>query len=403
MDTYIFDAVRSPRGKGSAKKGALKDIKPIDLLSQLYAALESRTGVKDQEVESVILGCVGQVGGQGSNLAKVSTLYHNWGHHIEGLTVNTFCTSALTAIGLAKAKINAGMSDLVIAGGIEMLSSVPMFADKGAWFSDDEVVQKTDFTHMGVSADLIASMEGFSREELDDYAIQSHQRAAHATENGYFFNDVIPVVNEKNETVLEHDECIRPMSSRDSMQRFEPVFGHFISAHISKKIKEKYPRLQQLRHVHHIGNSPTMADGASLLLMGSLEKGKALGLKPRAKIRAFDSTSCEPLIMLLGGQYSVQNAVEKAGLKMENIDLHNFAEAFSATCLKYQKDLNVAPGKFNVNGCTMSMGHAQGASGAMITTTLLGEMERRNVQFGVAGISGGAGLGAAVVLERMEN
>ena len=400
MDTYIFDAVRTPRGKGSAKKGALKDVKPVDLLSQLYGALESRTEINDQEIDSVILGCVGQVGGQGANISKVSTLYHNWGHHMEGMTVNTFCTSALTAIGLAHAKINAGMTDLVIAGGIEMLSSVPMFADKGAWFSDDEVIKKTDFTHMGVSADLIASLEGFSREELDDYAIQSHRRAAYASQNGYFSKSLIPVLNNNGETILEYDECIRPTSSKESMQRFEPVFSNFVSAHITKKIKEKYPQVK-FQHLHHIGNSPTTADGACLLLLGSLEKGKALGLKPRAKIRAFDSTSCEPLIMLLGGQYAVQKAVKKAGLKMENIDLHNFAEAFSATCLKYQRDLNIDPEKFNVNGCTMSMGHAQGASGAMIATTLLDEMERRGVQFGVAGISGGAGLGAGIVLERI--
>lgn len=401
MDAYIFDAIRTPRGKGSNKKGALKDIKPVDILSQLYTALENRNGINDKELQSVILGCVGQVGGQGANIAKVSTLYHNWGHHIEGLTVNTFCSSALTAIGLANAKVNSGMSDMVVAGGIEMLSSVPMFADKGAWFSDNEVMEKTDFTHMGVSADLIASIEGFSREALDDYAIQSHQRAAQASQNGYFANSLIPVVNQEGETILDYDECIRPSSSKETMQRFGPVFATFTSPHIANRIKEKYPEVQELQHLHHVGNSPTMADGACLLLIGSLEKGKALGLQPKAKIRAFDATACEPLIMLLGGQYSVQNAVEKAGLNMENIDLHNFAEAFSATCLKYQKDLKVDTDKFNVNGCTMSMGHAQGASGAMITTTLLDEMERRDVQFGVAGISSGAGLGAGIVLERV--
>lgn len=401
MDAYIFDAIRTPRGKGSAKKGALKDIKPIHLLSQLYTSLEKRTGINNEEIEAVILGCVGQVGAQGSNIAKISTLYHNWGHHIEGMTINTFCSSALTAIGLANAKITAGMNDMVIAGGIEMLSSVPMFADKGAWFADDEVVEKTHFTHMGVSADLIANLEKYTREELDAYAIQSHQRAAKATQNGYFSKSLIPVVNGKGETVLAVDEIIRPDSSVDSMQQFDPIFGSFITPNISQKIKDKYPQIQNLKHLHHIGNSPTMADGASLLLIGSLEKGQALGLKPRAKIRAFDSTSCEPLIMLLGGQYSIGKAIKKAGLEIEDIDLHNFGEAFSATCLKYQQDLKVDADKFNVNGGTMTMGHAQGASGAMITTTLLDEMERKDFQFGVAGISGGAGLGAGIVIERI--
>lgn len=401
MDTYIFDAIRTPRGNGSAKKSALKDIKPVQLLAQLYTALEQRTGISDREIEAVILGCVGQVGAQGANIAKVSTLYHNWGHHIEGITMNTFCSSALSAIGLAHAKIKAGMNDLVIAGGIEMLSNVPMFADQGAWFADPEVIEKSNFTHMGVSADLIATMEGFTREELDAYAVQSHQRAANATQKGYFSKSLIPVTDENGETILSVDENIRPDCTSASLQRFEPVFKNFITPNISKKITDRYPQISQINHLHHIGTSPTMADGASLLLMGSLEKGKALGLTPKAKIRAFDSTSCEPIIMLLGGQLSVKNAVKKAGLKMEDIDLHNFGEAFSATCLKYQKDLKVDSDKFNVNGGTMTMGHAQGSSGAMITTTLLEEMERRDVQFGVAGISGGAGLGAGLVIERI--
>ncbi len=401
MEAYIFAALRTPRGNGKAGKSRLKDCKPVQLLSQLYAALERQTGISNEAIEAVILGCVGQVGGQGANVAKVSTLFHGWGHHIEGITINTFCSSALSAIGLARAKITSGMNDLVVAGGVEMLSVVPMFADKGAWFADPEVVQKSNFTHMGVSADLIASLEGFTREELDAYAVQSHQRAARATQNGYFSKSLIPIVNEEGETILATDENIRPGSSIASLQRFTPAFENFITPHIAKKIKTQYPQIKTINHLHHVGNSPTMADGASLLLIGSLEKGKALGLKPRAKIRAFNSTSCEPIIMLLGGQYSVQNAVEEAGLKMSDIDLHNFGEAFSASCLKYQRDLKVPEEKFNVNGGTMSMGHAQGASGAMITTTLLDEMERREIQFGVAGISGGAGLGAGIVLERV--
>ncbi len=401
MEAYIFDAIRTPRGKGSAKKGSLKDIKPIELLSQLYTALEKRTGINNKEIEAVILGCVGQVGSQGTNIAKVSTLYHQWDHNIEGITINTFCSSALSAIGLANAKVTSGMNDLVIAGGVEMLSNVPMFADKGAWFADEEVIEKAHFTHMGVSADLIASMEGFTREELDNYAVQSHQRAANATQNGYFSKSLIPVKDKNDATVLEVDEIIRPTTSLESLKRFDPVFENFVTPSIKQKIAERYPHLETLKHLHHVGNSPTMADGASLLLIGSLEKGKALGLQPRAKIRAFDSTACEPIIMLLGGQFSIQNAVKKAKLDISDIDLHNFGEAFSATCLKYQRDLKVDEDKFNVNGGTMTMGHAQGASGAMITTTLLDEMERRDVQFGVAGISGGAGLGAGIVVERV--
>lgn len=401
MDTYIFDAIRTPRGKGSAKNGALKDIKPIHLLSQLYSALEERNHFDTTALEGIILGCVGQVGGQGANIAKISSVYHGWANHINGITVNTFCSSALTAIGLASAKIQSGMSDLLVAGGIEMLSSVPMFADKGAWFSDPEIIEATHFTQMGVAADLIASLEGFQQKELDAYAVQSHQRAVFATQNGHFKTSLIPIKNKNGEIILNHDECIRPQSTLESMSQLPPLFGKYLTPSIRQKIKERYPKLKRLEHVHHLGNSPAMADGACILLLGSLEKGKALGLTPRAKIRAFDSTACEPIIMLLGGQLSMEKAVKKAGLTMQDMDLHNFAEAFSATCLKYQRDLNINPDKFNVNGCTMTMGHAQGASGAMITTTLLDEMKRRNVQFGVAGISGGAGLGAGIVIERL--
>jgi acetyl-CoA C-acetyltransferase len=400
-EAYIFDAIRTPRGKGSAKRGSLKDIKPIHLLNQLYQALENRTNLNDSDISEVLLGCVGQVGDQGADIAKISTLYHGWGDHINGATVNTFCTSSLTAIGMATAKIRASMSDLIVAGGVEMLSRVPMYADKGSWFTDEEVIEKSHFTQMGVAADLIASIEHYEREELDAYAVQAHQRAVNATKSNFFKPSMIPVKDKDGMIVLEHDENIRPDTTLEGLQSLEPLFAQYITPSIRTKIKERYPQLKELKHFHHLGNSPSMADGACILLMGSLEKGKAMGLTPRAKVRSFDSTSCEPIIMLLGGQLSMENAVKKAGLTMQEIDLHNFAEAFSATCLKYQRDLSIDPNKFNVNGCTMVMGHAQGASGAMITTTLLDEMERRDVQFGVAGISGGAGLGAGIVIERV--
>ena len=399
MDVYIFDAIRTPRGKGHAEKGALGELRPVDLLSQLYGALEERNGITGEDVEAVILGCVGQVKGQGANVAKISTLYHGWGDHINGMTVNTFCSSGMTALGLAYAKVKAGLNDLMVAGGIEMLSQVPMFADKGAWFSDPQVADKTGYTIMGVSADLIASMEGFSFEELNQYALQSQQRAENATKKGYFNNSLIPVKDATGEILLEADECIRGNTKLEKLNSLPPIFEAFTTPQIREKIFQTYPRLQHLAHLHTVGTSPAMADGASLLLVGTLEKGRALGLQPKARIRSFDSTACEPIIMLLGGQLSAQKAIEKAGLERKDIGLHNFAEAFSASCLKYQRDLEVDPGLFNVNGGTMTMGHAQGASGAMITTTLLDEMNRSAIPFGVASISGGAGLGAAVVLE----
>jgi len=400
-EAYIFDAIRTPRGKGSAKRGALKDIKPIHLLSQLYQALEDRTNLDDKDVQEILLGCVAQIGDQGADIAKISAIHHGWGDHLDGTALNSFCTASLSAIGLATAKIRSKMSDMVIAGGVEMLSRVPMFSDKGAWYADEEIAESAHFTQMGVSADLIASLEGYEREELEAYAAQAHQRAAAATQNGYFKKSLIPVKDKDGNVLLNYDESIRPNTTVEGMKDFEPIFERFVTPSLRAKIQKRYPQLKELKHLHHIGVSPGMSDGASILLMGSLEKGKAMGLTPRAKVRSYDSTACEPIIALLGGQLSVENAVKKAGLTMQDIDLHNFAEAFSATCLKYQRDLNIDPDKFNVNGGTMVMGHAQGASGAMITTTLLEEMERRDVQFGVAGISGGAGVGAGIVIERV--
>lgn len=400
-EVYIFDAVRSPRGKGSAKNGALKEVKPIHLLSQLFSALEQRTNLNDSELQGIILGCVGQFGDQGANIAKIASVYHGWGDHIDGVTVNTFCTSALTAIGMAVAKIKSGMSDMIVAGGIEMLSRVPMFADKGAWFSDKDILEGSHFTHMGVAADLIASIENFTQKDLDAYAVQSHKRAHIAKTNGHFGPSLIPVLDVNGDIVLDYDECVRPNSSITSMEVLEPMFEKHVTPSIQEKIKQRYPKLKELKHFHHVGNSPAMADGACIMLIGSLEKGQAMGLTPRAKILSYDNTSCEPIIMLLGGQISMENAIKKAGLQIQDIDRHNFAEAFSSTCLKYQRDLKIDPDQFNVNGCTMTMGHAQGASGAMLTTTLLDELERGDLTLGVGGISGGAGLGAGIVIERV--
>jgi len=401
MDVYIYDAVRTPRGKGSAKKGSLRDIKPVHLLSLLYEAIEKRNGLNPKEIEEVVLGCVGQFGDQGANIAKVSTLYHGWPNSLVGLTVGTFCTSALTAVADAAAKIHAGFNQLMLAGGVEMLSRVPMFADHGALFSDEEVVERASFTHMGVAADLIASLEGFEREELDEYAVLSHHRAAYATAQGYFQRSLIPVVNAEGELVLGHDECVRPNASMESMAALQPLFEPHVSPSIRQKIRQIYPQLPELRHFHHVGNSPAMADGACLLLLANRATGQRLGLKPRARIRSLAFSCVEPIIMLTGGQAAIEKAIAKAKLTPDDIDLFDFAEAFSASCLKFQRDLNVSLDRFNVNGGTMVMGHAQGASGAMIVTTLLEEMERRSLQFGAAGISGAVGLGAGIVIERL--
>ena len=400
MDVYIYDAIRSPRGKGSAKKGALRDLKPIDLLDQMYTAIDNRNPNIGEHIDTIILGMVGQVGDQGSNLAKISSIYHGWNEGVQGVSINTFCASGLTAIGIGAARINSGISEVAVCGGIEMMSRVPMLADKGAWFADPAVAKKTGYTQMGVSADLIATIEDIDREDLDRYAIQSHNRAARATEEGRFQRSLIPIHDGEGNLLLDRDELIRPNQEISKMAELEPLFGAMVSDSVRAKIKEIY-NISEINHVHHLGNSPMFGDGSSLLVLASEETGKANGWTPRAKILAFDETSCEPVIMLLGGQLSVEKAVEKAGLHMSDIDIHQFAEAFSATCVKYQKDHDIDPDSFNPNGCTMSMGHAQGSSGAMIVTNLLTELERQDKKIGAAGISGGAGIGAGIVIERI--
>ncbi|MFD1929081.1 acetyl-CoA C-acetyltransferase [Sporosarcina siberiensis] len=399
MDAYIYDAIRTPRGS-ARKSGSLTAIQPIILVSNLLDAFSERHTFDKEVVEDLVLGCVTQVKDQGANIAKIAALYAGWPTSMSGTTVNRFCASGLDATGMAAMKVHSAMEDVVIAGGVESVSRVPMFGDEGAWFADDHVRQKTNFVQMGISADIMATLEGFSREELDEYAVQSQERAAYARENGYFSNAIIPVKNDEGEIVLQHDELIRAESTVALLGKLDPSFERIGLGEAEKKIFEAFPQIEKVTYLHHAGNSPSLADGASLLLIGNEKAENLLGIKPRAKILASANASANPFL-LTGGQEAAKKVLLKSGLRVEDIDLFEYNEAFAAAPLKFMKDLKVSRDQLNVNGGAISMGHALGATGGMLVATVLEELERRGQKRGLIAVSGGGGIGTALIIERM--
>jgi acetyl-CoA C-acetyltransferase len=400
MDAYILDTLRTPRGKAKVG-GGLHHFTPIDLLTHLYQGIAERTGLDGATVGDVIIGCNTQTGEQSGNIGKIAALCAGWSDSIPGVTVNRFCASGLEALQTAALHVHADNHALVLAGGVESVSRVPMFSAKSPYFSDPIVSAKARFVHMGVAADLVATLEGFTREELDAYAVQSHQRAAFATAQGRFAPSLLPMPTAAGDGMLTYDENVRPLTTIEQLAAFEPSFAELGAQGGDALAMGKYPQISEVRHLHHRGNSPSLADGAGVMLVGSAAQAAQMGIRPRARIRSIATASVDPIIMLTAGQLAVERALAKAGLTPHDVDLYEFAEAFAALCVKIQRDLNIDPARFNVNGGTLALGHALGASGAILTATLLDEMERRDVALGVVAISGAAGLGAAVVLERV--
>ncbi len=400
MDAVIVDTVRTPRGKAKPG-GGLSGVTALEMVTQLLQALESRTGVDPADVDDVILGCATQTGEQGGNLAKTAALMAGWDVGVPGVTINRFCTSGLDAVSLAAAKVSAGMADVVVAGGVESVSRVPMYADEGPLYADPSVAEATGGgVFMGVAADLVATLEGFERPELDAYGVESHRRAARAWAEGRFAPSLVAVQDASGDVPLETDEHVRPGSTVEEAAALDGAFAEIGAGGQDAALLARYPELDEIRHVHHRGNSPSLADGAGAVMVMSRARAAELGLTPRASIRSTATRSVDPYIMLTAGQDAVGAAVARAGLDLGDIELVEFAEAFAALCLKFQRDLGVGPDRFNVNGGTIAMGHAFGATGAILTATLLDEMERRNARYGAVGISGAAGLGSAMVVER---
>lgn len=397
---YIFDAVRTPRGKGKSS-GSLYEVKPIELLGVLLNSIQERNDLDTSQVNDLLLGCVTPVGDQGYNIAKAALLYANWPHSVSGMQLNRYCASGLESVNLAATKVMAGTDDLLLAGGVESMSRSPMAADGGALLFDPDVIAKTNHIPQGVSADLIASLNGLSREELDAFALRSQQKATHAWEEGYFKNSIIPIHDRNGLLILEKDEHLRPESSMESLGKLNPAFVRQGESGFDEMALQRYPSVEKIHHLHTAGNSSGIVDGASLLLIGSEEKGKALGLKPRAKILSMANVSVEPTIMLTGPAPASQKALEKAGMKTSDIDLWEINEAFSSVVLHFQNEMNIPEEKLNVNGGAIAMGHPLGATGAMLVGTVLDELERQNLSTGLITLCAGGGMGIATIIERV--
>ena len=395
----IIDAIRIPRARAHTE-GAYAHLPALDLIAPLFRALAERNQLDTSEVDDVILGCNTQIGEQGANPAKIAALYAGWSESVSGTTINRFCCSSLDAVNQAAAGILSGMQDLVVAGGVESLSRVPMFSDKGAWFADPKVARSTRFVHMGLAADLLANLRGFSREQLDALALESHDRAAHAREKDYF-RSLIPIPNDEGQPVLDSDDAIRPNSGPEKLASLPAIFAEASSEGGNRPILARYPEIGELDHRHTAATSPALVDGASLLLLAGEDAAGRLGLKARARVRHFAVASCEPVQMLTGHILATQKLLAKTGLTSGDIDLFEVNESFAASVLAFVEDLDVPRDKLNVNGSAMALGHPLGATGGNLLGTLLDELERRNLKRGLVAIPGGAGVGVATLIERV--
>lgn len=399
-EAYIFDAIRTPRGRGK-KSGSLYEVKPIDLLATLYQNLQQRYNLNTQEVDDVVLGCVTPIGEQGADIAKTSVLYAGWSQTIGGMQLNRFCASGLEAVNLAAMKIRSGWEDLVVAGGVESMSRLPMGSDGGAWITDPEVNRRLGFVPQGISADLIATREGFTRQMVDAYALQSQQRATHAAQNGYFARSIAPVYDQNGLLILAHDEHIRPDTTMETLATLPPSFAMLGELGFDAVAMLHYPEVENINHIHTAGNSSGIVDGAALVLVGSKAKGEAMGLKPRARIVATAVVADEPTIMLQGPAPASRKALAKAGMLAKDIDLWEMNEAFAAAVLKFQRDMDIPDDRLNVNGGAIAMGHPLGATGTMLVGTVLDELERQNLQTALITLCVGGGMGVATIIERV--
>ncbi|WP_336368121.1 acetyl-CoA C-acetyltransferase [Marinobacter sp. C2H3] len=399
-EAYIFDAVRTPRGRGK-RDGALHSVKPITLLTTVLRALQSRNRLDTSQVDDIVMGCVTAVGDQGADIAKTAALAADWDETVAGVTLNRFCASGLEAVNLAAMKVRSGWEDLVVAGGVEAMSRVPMGSDGGAWATDPETNLHTGFMPQGIGADLIATLEGFSRSDVDAFAVKSQQKAAHAWQNGYFARSIVPVADQNGVVILDRDEHVRGNTTLESLAGLKPSFQMMGGMGFDGVAREKYHYVETIHHVHHAGNSSGIVDGATAVLIGSEQKGKALGLTPRARILATAVTSTDPTIMLTGPAPAARKALAKAGMTADQIDLFEVNEAFASVVMRFQRELSVPDEKVNVNGGAIAMGHPLGATGAMILGTLLDELERRQLRYGLATLCVGGGMGIATIIERV--
>ncbi len=399
-EALIFDAIRTPRGRGK-KNGSLNEVKPVNLVASLLNTLKERNNLDTSQVDDIVLGCVTAIGDQGADIAKTAALAAGWDDDVAGVTLNRFCASGSEAVNLAAMKVRSGWEHLVVAGGVESMSRIPMGSDGGPWALDPETNLNTGFMPQGIGADLIATLAGFSREDLDNFAVNSHKKAAAAWERGAFSRSIVPVKDQNGITILDKDELVRADCSSEGLAKLNPSFAMMGSLGFDGVAREKYPQVEQINHVHHAGNSSGIVDGAALMLIGSEEAGKKLGLTPRARIIATAVVGTDPTIMLTGPAPAARKALKVAGLTADDIDLFEVNEAFASVVMRFQKELEVPDEKVNVNGGSIAMGHPLGATGCMITGALLDELESRQLRYGLTTLCVGGGMGIATIIERI--
>ena len=400
-DAYIFDHVRSPRGKGRAN-GSLHEVTPIELATQVLKSIRDRNDLDTSKLDDVVFGCVAPVGEQGSVIARTAVLNADYDQSVPGKQLNRFCASGLEAVNTAASQIMAGQSDMAIGGGIECMSRVPMGSDSGAMHADPAIAYKTYFAPQGIGADLIATKYGFSREDVDGYAVESQKRAANAWENGYFDQSVTPIKDRLGMTLLDKDEHMRPGTSAEDLAGLKAAFvvpGQ--QAGFDAVAIQKYPEVEFINHVHTGGNSSGIVDGSAAVLLGNKETGGSLGLKPRARIKGFSSVGTDPTIMLTGPAPSAEKVLKRCGMTTDDIDLFELNEAFASVVMRFMQKLGIEHDKINVNGGAIAMGHPLGATGAMILGTVLDELERRDLNTALVNLCVGGGMGTATIIERV--
>lgn len=400
-DAFIYDAVRTPRGKGKST-GSLHEITSLQLATQALRAIKDRNGMKDTaKVDDVIFGCVTPIGEQGSDIARIAVLNADYSETTAGVQVDRFCASGLEACNIAAAKVMTGEADMAIGGGVEAMSRVPMGSNGGAWASNPEIAMKSYFAPQGIGADLIATKYGFSRDDVDAYAVESQKRAAKAWKEGRFSKSVIPVKDQLGVTILAHDETVRGDTTMQTLAALNPSFEQMGMMAFDDVVKQRYPEIEKINHVHHAGNSSGIVDGASAVLIGNKQSGDELGLKPRARIRGFASIGSEPSIMLTGPSLVTQKLLKKLGMEVGDIDLYELNEAFASVVLRMMQHLDIPHEKINVNGGAIAMGHPLGATGGMILGTMVDELERSDKTTALVTLCVGAGMGTAMVIERV--
>jgi acetyl-CoA C-acetyltransferase len=400
MEAYIYDAVRTPRGRGKSD-GSLHNIQPLTLLSTVLKSIRNRNKLDTSLIDDVIAGCVSPVGEQGADIARTAVLDAGYDQQVSGVQINRFCSSGLEAINMASAYVMSGQADLFVAGGVEAMSRVPMGSDGGALLMNPQLISKHKLVPQGISADLIATIQGYSRQDVDQFAATSYERAIIAQAERRFQKSMIAMNDEIGNLALDYDEGVRPGTTAETLAKLKPAFAALGQMGMDAMALQKYPSIEAVNHVHHAGNSSQIVDGAAALLIGSKEMGERLGLRPRARIRGYAMVGSEPTIMLTGPVASTEKALKRNGMTISDIDLFEVNEAFASIPMYFMDKLNVPHSKVNVNGGAIALGHPLGATGAILMATLIDEMERTDKATGLVTLCVGGGMGVATIIERV--